>query len=203
MTHPKVPCQSWANHKRAKGGPIPRNPCPFPEIAGIILHSLAHEITQPPKLTTPYFRAALIFQDHPTPQDCVCLLRLTAFSVWNTETCFHFTMACSGFLSCAKPRTSLDCLSQELTQDLGHAHHLTHFPATPSQRKRKKVVFSPSSFFLFDYKNIACLVLRAEPSCLPACILHKHPVLINLLLTYHFASHWIPSVLRHKEPELH
>ena len=25
---------------------------------------------------------------------------------------------------------------------------------------------------------------------------------INLLLTYHFASRWIPSVLRHKEPEL-
>ena len=25
---------------------------------------------------------------------------------------------------------------------------------------------------------------RAQPSCLPPCILHKHPILINLLLTY-------------------
>ena len=25
---------------------------------------------------------------------------------------------------------------------------------------------------------------------------------INLILTYHFASYWIPSALRHKEPEL-
>ena len=57
---------------------------------------------------------------------------------------------------------------------------------------------SPRSF---DYKNAACLILRAEPPCLPACILHKHPILVNLLLAYHFAFCRIPSVLRHKEPE--
>lgn len=36
----------------------------------------------------------------------------------------------------------------------------------------------------FDYKNAACLVFRAESSCLLACILHKYPILINLLLDY-------------------
>ena len=44
-----------------------------------------------------------------------------------------------------------------------------------------KVVFSPYDFS-FDYKNIAQLVLRAEPSCLLTYVLHKHPILINLLV---------------------
>ena len=44
------------------------------------------------------------------------------------------------------------------------------------------------SHFSFDCKTVANLVLRAEPSCLPACILHMHLTLINLLLAYHFAS---------------
>ena len=49
--------------------------------------------------------------------------------------------------------------------------------------------------------GVADLILGAESPCLPACISHKHPVLINLFLAYHFVSCWILSVLRHKEPE--
>ena len=45
-----------------------------------------------------------------------------------------------------------------------------------------------------------CFVLRvAECSCLPACFLHKHPILLNPLLTYHFASCWILSAPRQKQ----
>ena len=44
-------------------------------------------------------------------------------------------------------------------------------------------------------------LVAAELPRLPACISYKCPLLINLLLAYPFASHWIPSVLRNKEPE--
>ena len=37
--------------------------------------------------------------------------------------------------------------------------------------------------------------------CLPACISHKRPILINLFLAHHFLPRWIPSARRHKEPE--
>ena len=119
--------------------------------------------------------------------------------LWNVYLCFHFTMACSWILSCAKPRT----LTWQPVSDLGHDHPLApHFPVHLYKgRGRRWSSLSPN--FSFDYKNVAHLVLGAEPSCLPTCILHKHPIVINLLLTCHFASCWIPSVLRHKEPELH
>ena len=48
--------------------------------------------------------------------------------------------------------------------------------------------------FSFDYKNVAHLFPEAAPSCLLTCILHKHSVLINLLLTYHFASRSLNSL---------
>ena len=60
---------------------------------------------------------------------------------------------------------------------------------------------SPPPHFSIDYKNEALFVLREELSCLPSYILHKHPILINPLFTYYFVPQWIPSVLRHKEPE--
>ena len=41
----------------------------------------------------------------------------------------------------------------------------------------------------------------AELPCLPTCISHKRPILINLFLAYHYVSRWIPSVWRHEEPE--
>lgn len=62
---------------------------------------------------------------------------------------------------------------------------------------RKELVFSSPHFFL-DYKNIALFVLGAVLPCLTTCIPHKHPMLINPLFAYHFASHWIISVLRPK-----
>ena len=55
-------------------------------------------------------------------------------------------------------------------------------------KMRKKVVFSPPHFF-FDYKSVAVLVLGAVLPCWPACISHKHPMLINSLFAYHFASY--------------
>ena len=65
---------------------------------------------------------------------------------------------------------------------------------TFTQRIRKKAVFPPHPFSL-DYKNLAHLVLGAEPLSLPTYIPHKPPILINLFLAYHFVSCWIPSVL--------
>ena len=69
-------------------------------------------------------------------------------------------------------------------------------------RMRKNTVFSPPHFF-FDYTNVAPLVPGvAVLSCQPTCILHRHTILINSLFAYHFASHWIPSVTKWKNPSL-
>ena len=50
-----------------------------------------------------------------------------------------------------------------------------------------------------DDKN--CSPPGAELPCLLACISHKHPILINLRLAYHFVARWFPSVQRHENPE--
>ena len=65
----------------------------------------------------------------------------------------------------------------------------------------KKAVFSPSLTFPRLYYCSPLNLRDRAPS--PVCLhlSHKHPILINLLLAYHFASCWIPSALRHKEPE--
>ena len=69
-------------------------------------------------------------------------------------------------------------------------------------RMRKNMVFFPPHFF-FDYTNVAPLVPGvAVLSCQPTCISHKHTMLINSLFAYHFASHWIPSVTKWKNPSL-
>lgn len=52
----------------------------------------------------------------------------------------------------------------------------------------------------FDNENVDYLVLRAEPSGLCPCNLHKCFVLLYLP-THHFASYSIPSAPRLKEPE--
>ena len=70
------------------------------------------------------------------------------------------------------------------------------------QRKREKAVSSHTPFSL-DYKNVAHIILGAEPLFLPACIPYKHYIFINLFLDHRFVSCWIPSSLRHKEPEPH
>ena len=62
-------------------------------------------------------------------------------------------------------------------------------------KMRKKVVFSPPRFS-FGYKNVVLFVLGAVLPCLPACISHKHPMLINSHFVYHFASRWILSASR-------
>ena len=53
-------------------------------------------------------------------------------------------------------------------------------------RMRKKVVL-PTACFSFVYTNKVLLVLGAEPSHLPVCISHEHPILINSLFTCLFA----------------
>ena len=70
-------------------------------------------------------------------------------------------------------------------------------------KMRKKLVFSPPHFF-FDYKNVAQFVLGAVLPCLPACISHKHPMLINSLFACHFTSRLsLDSFCTEtKEPEL-
>ena len=51
-----------------------------------------------------------------------------------------------------------------------------------------------------DDKSVAQRNLRAELLCLPVCISYKRPILINLFLSCHLVSHWIPA-WRHEEPE--
>ena len=69
-------------------------------------------------------------------------------------------------------------------------------------RMRKNMVFFPPHFF-FDYTNVAPLVPGvAVLSWQPTCISHKHTMPINSLFAYHFASHWIPSVTKWKNPSL-
>ena len=58
---------------------------------------------------------------------------------------------------------------------------------TCTWRVRKKAIFAPCPLSL-DYKTAAHLILRVEPPCLPACTSHKHPILINQFLAYHFVS---------------
>ena len=70
--------------------------------------------------------------------------------------------------------------------------------STPLEKEEEAVL--SLSLLSLDYKNVAHLLLRAEPSHLPACLPHKCPIL-NLFLADHFASRWIPFVLRHVEPE--
>ena len=71
-----------------------------------------------------------------------------------------------------------------------------------TQRMRRKVVFSPS-LLIHWWEKCSPLSCRGRPLLPDPCILHKHPILINPLLTHHFVPHWIISVPRHKEPELH
>ena len=58
-----------------------------------------------------------------------------------------------------------------------------------------------SSPLSFDYIIAAHTILRTEHACLSACISLKPSIIINLLHAYHFASCWICSALRNKEPE--
>ena len=64
-------------------------------------------------------------------------------------------------------------------------------------KMRMKVVFSPPHSF-FDYKSVALFVLGAALPCLPACIFHKRPMLINSLFACCFPSRCILSVMRQK-----
>lgn len=66
-----------------------------------------------------------------------------------------------------------------------------------TRRMRKKSGFS-LSLLSSDYKNVA---LGPEPPLLPARIPHKHPILINKFLAYHFVFCWTHPALRHKEPQ--
>ena len=52
------------------------------------------------------------------------------------------------------------------------------------------------------YKNQACQI---SGPYLPSSMAHTLSlwIWINLFLTYHFVSHWILSVMRHQESELH
>ena len=68
-------------------------------------------------------------------------------------------------------------------------------------KMRKKVVFSPPHF-CFDYKNEALFVVGATLPCLPACICHKCPRLINSFFVYHFALTLNNFSDETKEPEL-
>lgn len=45
--------------------------------------------------------------------------------------------------------------------------------------KMRKKWPSPLPIFFFDYKNVALFVLEASFPCLPTCVSHKHPMLIN------------------------
>ena len=57
--------------------------------------------------------------------------------------------------------------------------------STPLEKEEEAVL--SLSLLSLDYKNVAHLLLRAEPSHLPACLPHKCPIL-NLFLADHFAS---------------
>ena len=67
-----------------------------------------------------------------------------------------------------------------------------------SKRKRRSF---PTPSPLHD-KTVAQRILRTEPPCLPTCISHKCPDLIDLFLAYHFVSCWIRSAWRHEELNL-
>ena len=75
--------------------------------------------------------------------------------------------------------------------------HRVRYSLTKELPKNEEEAPTPLGLY-----NFAHLILGAEPPRLPACISHKHPVLINLSLAYPFVSRWIPSAQRHKESEL-
>ena len=57
-----------------------------------------------------------------------------------------------------------------------------------AQRIGKETVLWPSPLCL-DYKTAAQLVLKAELLCLPDCISHKRPILINRFLSLFLGLH--------------
>ena len=69
-------------------------------------------------------------------------------------------------------------VKHSVTQCEGEARDVSLMSA---RRMRRRWCSFPM-YFSFDYKNVAQLVLRAEPSCLPTHVLHRHPILINLLV---------------------
>ena len=102
--------------------------------------------------------------NHPTIQCRSCLLRWTAFCLWNVYFCFHFTMAHSWIPTYSKPST------------------FTWWPI-PGTHLR------PGAWPSF----------QAPLSC---SFITKY-INKSILLTHHFASYWIPSAPRQKEPEFH
>ena len=87
-------------------------------------------------------------------------------------------------------------VKHSVTQCEGEARDVSLMSA---RRMRRRWCSFPM-YFSFDYKNVAQLVLRAEPSCLPTHVLHRHPILINLLVVavviqlpnyvWHFETLW-------------
>ena len=86
MTHPEAPCQfqGWPSKtKKVDGVPVPGNRHPFPKTVGIILLSLACEVTQPLKAnhttfwdpTRPLPQPTLFVCGVCCPQGYSCLLR--------------------------------------------------------------------------------------------------------------------------------
>ena len=61
-------------------------------------------------------------------------------------------------------------------------------------KKEEEVVFSnPHSPWMIKHQ-----ILGAEPPCLPACISHKCPILINLFLAYQENIKNVLSTVKHQ-----
>ena len=123
---------------------------------------------------TPCLGATLALGDRPHSASCVSL-SINLLSL-------HYGSPLKSFLHEAKdlhlaacPRNSSETGDMTMLLCPIFLQHLHE-----GQRRRWS---SPPSHFSFDYKNVAHLVLRAEPSCLPAFLLYKHPILIKLLHT--------------------
>jgi len=125
--------------QKVSSGPIPRNPCPFPQTVGIILPLISLGNYPAHVNYPPHILGTLTWEDLHSicgvcfSQDCSHLLRWTAFCLWNVYLCFHFIMARSWILSCMEPKTST---GQPIPgPHPGPDHLLTpHFPATSLQR---------------------------------------------------------------------
>ena len=80
---------------------------------------------------------------------CPCLLRWPTCCPWNVYLCFVFYGLLLNSFLCKAKDSHLGAHPRNLSRDLGHDHPLgTNFPAIALQRKQKKMVFSPSPFFL-------------------------------------------------------
>ena len=113
---------------------------------------------------------------------CSCLLRWPTCRPWNVHLCFVFYGLLLNSFLCKAKDSHLGAHPRNLSETWDMTIPLGPIFLQQLYKGSRRRWFSLPPHFSFCYKNVAHLVLGEELSCLPASILRKYPILINLLL---------------------